>query len=55
MLVTSAIIFLVLFCFQKILLNNPVPPAPGTATGFGVQVAVEFQEVAAGHFVEEVD
>ena len=40
---------------QKILLQNPVPPPPSPPAGFGVQVSIELQQVAARHLVEEMD
>ena len=43
------------FLFHKILLYDPVPPAPRAAAGSRHRVAVELQQVAEGHFVEEGD
>lgn len=36
------------------LLQNPMPKAPGTAAGVSGEVAVELEEITAKHFDEEL-
>jgi hypothetical protein len=40
---------------QKILLNNPMPPAPRATALPRLRVSVELQQVAARHFIEKGD
>ena len=41
--------------FRKILLQNAVPESPGATAFAGSRVAIEFEDVTEGHFVEELD